>query len=64
MMVLSKVKGAIKFNWSNVRVKSISKNSIVLKIEGYEDVVELKKDDVINFDEIKEELNETYVFNS
>lgn len=64
MIVLSKVKGAIKFNWSNVRVKSISKNSIVLKIEGYEDVVELKKDDVINFDEIKEELNETYVFNS
>lgn len=61
MVVLSRTEGAIKICLDNVRVRSISSNSIVLKVEGYDEVIELTRDDIINFDEIKEELREVYI---
>lgn len=61
MVVLSRTEGAIKLCLDNVRVRSISSNSIVLKVEGYDEVIELTRDDIINFDEIKEELREVYI---
>lgn len=62
MVVLSRTEGAIKICLDNVRVRSISSNSIVLKVEGYDEVIELTRDDIINFDEIKEELREVYIY--